>query len=182
MVSEGTNGTQDETGGVESRDTPVTFDTSGEIRDAGSDDAIPTVEPATIIIEAEPEGRRRGGRPRGSKNRVNRPQSAKEVSQDLTGILLSVHFMLAKLTKIDELELDEEEAKKLGEAVARVNREFGVQIMSPKTAALLNLAVVGGAVYGPRAIAIMHNGTKKATGAGAGQGRVVDAPTAQVIM
>jgi hypothetical protein len=70
--------------------------------------------------------------------------------------------MLAVLVKTPELALDEKEAEQLGKAIARVNREYGIQIMSPKTAALVNLGVVSIGVYGPRAVAIMHNAKKKA--------------------
>jgi hypothetical protein len=83
------------------------------------------------------------------------------VAADLTSILLSAHFMLASLTKIKELELEEAEAKVLGDAIARVNREFGVQIMSPKTAALIGLGTAALGVYGPRVIAIGANAKKE---------------------
>lgn len=61
--------------------------------------------------------------------------------------------MLASLTKVDEFKLDKEEAKELGDAIARVNSEFGGIVVSPKTAACVNLVMVGGAVYGTRLIA-----------------------------
>jgi hypothetical protein len=161
MAVERVNGVEHETTGIDNRDTPVTFDTSGEIDESPDESGIPIIEPSSIIIEAEPaDTRKRRGRPRGSTSTSGK-QSTKEVSQDLTSILLSVHFMLAKLTSISELELDEDEAAKLGSAVARVNKEFGVQIMSPKTAALVNLGMVGMGVYGPRVVAVMNNAKKK---------------------
>lgn len=159
MAVNGANGIEHQTGG----DTPVEFDTSGEVNYVPDESGIPTIEPSSIIVEAEPDSGKRG-RPKGSRNRTSSgsgKQSTKEVSQDLTGLLLSVHFMLAKIVKCEELELDEDEAAKLGLAVARVNREFGVQIMSPKMAAILNLGIVGAAVYGPRIVAITNNAKKK---------------------
>lgn len=153
------NGAEDGNSGVE------VIDISQQFRgtDDGDNDSsgIPTVEPASIIIEPDAgTGKRGRGRPRGSTNAA-RKQAPKEVSADLTSLLLTTHFMLAKLTKVSELELTEEEAKILGDAMARVNREFGVQIMSPKTAALVNLATAGVGVYGPRMMAMANNAKNK---------------------
>jgi hypothetical protein len=162
MVRQRVNGVEGGTGGSEESNNVVVLDATSVIDDSGASDdtGIPTVEPSEIIIEAEPDRSPKRGRPRGSKS-TSTKQSTKEVSQDLTGLLLSVHFMLSKIVKVEELQLDEDEAKKLGEAVARVNKEFGVQIMSPKTAALVNLGIVGAGIYGPRAMAIVNNAKKK---------------------
>jgi hypothetical protein len=166
-------------GNGESEFPTIILDGNGE-RSSG----IPTLDPATASDPAiDPDtGKRKSGRPRkdgtNSARTAASKQSTKEVSADLTSILLSVHFMLAKLTNVAELELEEDEAKKLGDAVARVNKEFGVQIMSPKTAALVNLAMVGGAVYGPRAIAVLNNAKKKKKGNGV---VVIDNPSAAVM-
>lgn len=69
--------------------------------------------------------------------------------------------MGATILKAPELELEKEEAEKLGAAVAKVNAEFGYQLMSPKTEAIINLGMVGAGIYGPRLIA-MRNNAKKA--------------------
>lgn len=158
---------------------PVTISDSGvvigepiPIPDDDSPDAgIPVVEPQGIVIPAETSGetgqRKRRGRPAGSRN-VNRAQTSKEVRSDLTGLLLSLHLMGAAITKVPELRIDEDEAKILGDAVARVNREFGVELMSPKMSAIVNLAIAAGTVYGPRAVAVHQRlKTEKAKGKGA---------------
>lgn len=69
--------------------------------------------------------------------------------------------MGAQLLATPELELSDEEAKKLAVAVARVNDEFGGIVLSPKTQALLNLGTVSVGIYGPRVIAIGVNAKKK---------------------
>jgi hypothetical protein len=67
--------------------------------------------------------------------------------------MFSAHLMLAALCKVEELKLDETEAKRLGEAVAKVNAEFGGIVISPKTAAVMELVMAGCTIYGPRAVA-----------------------------
>lgn len=124
-------------------------------------ETIPTLNPAEIIIPGDTVGNepRRRGRQKGSRNKQSAKPS-KESEQDLTGLLLSIHLMGAALLKTPELALTPDEAEQLGKAVARVNAEFGVQIMSPKMAAIVNLTIVAGTVYGPRAVAIYHNKAK----------------------
>ena len=51
-----------------------------------------------------------------------------------------------------EWEITEDEAAKLGKAVARVNAVYGGLVVSPKVSAWINLATVAGAIYGPRLI------------------------------
>jgi len=161
MVGETTSGNSSGDIGVELINAELTPDDNSP--DRSEDDGptgIPTVDPQAYIIEPEqPTGKRRGRKP-GSKNRVQQ-QPTKEVSQDLTTILWSAHFMLAKLIHVSELELTKDEAEELGKAVARVNKEFGVQIMSPKTAALVNLGFVGAGIYGTRAMTIINNAKNK---------------------
>lgn len=55
------------------------------------------------------------------------------------------------------MDIDEDEAKKLGDAVNRVNELFDGSVLSPKAAALGNLAFVAGSVYIPRFITIKNN-------------------------
>jgi hypothetical protein len=163
MVRQAINGIESGNIGVTIEDASILPGTDESDIDASGNDGIPTIEPATITIEPEQfEGgkRRGGGRPKGSKNATGK-QSTKEVSQDLSGLLLSAHAMLAAIVKTPELEIDEAEAKRLGDAVARVNREFGVQIMSPKTAAVVNLIMAAGTVYGPRVIAMKNNSKRR---------------------
>jgi hypothetical protein len=151
---------------------------STERDDDGSPTEIPTLEPeSSFVIEPDTGTKRRGRKP-GSKNRATREQSQKEQSMDLTSLLLSTHFMLAKLTKIDELELEEDEAKRLGDAMARVQKEFGFKIIDPKTAALINLGVAAVGVYGTRAVAIYQNSKQQKK---VPQGQVVSFSTGKAL-
>ena len=58
--------------------------------------------------------------------------------------------MAAKMLEAPEWEITEDEAAKLGKAVARVNAVYGGLVVSPKVSAWINLATVAGAIYGPR--------------------------------
>lgn len=163
MARQRVNGVESINGGSQSGDIPVDVESFNADAGGSDDDGIPTVEPASILIdpsEVEGTSKRRRGRPAGSKNTGGK-QTTKEVSQDLTGILVSLHFMGAAILKTPELQLSEDEGKKLGAAIARVNSEYGNIILPPKTAAWINLMMVGGAIYGPRAIAIKNNAKKK---------------------
>jgi hypothetical protein len=159
MAGDATSGNQDDDSGV------LVEDVSGIIDSDQDGSGIPTIEPSTITIEpdaSETEGKRRG-RPKGSKNSAAGKQSYKEVQSDLTGLLYSIHLMGAALLNVPELRLDEDEAKQLAGAMARVQKEFGVAVISPKAAALINMGVVGATIYGPRIVAMVNDASKKKT-------------------
>src|SRR4029077_18805622 len=169
MVGQRTNGVEIVDRGTEGDGDPVVIDLDGGSSEATDDGGIPVIEPAILIIEPEQfESGKRRGRPKGSRNASGK-QSSKEVSQDLTSLLFSAHLMLAALVKIPELKIDESEAKIMADAVARVNKEFGVQIMSPKTAALVNLGMATVTVYGPRVVAVVNNAKMKKKGTATAQ-------------
>lgn len=71
---------------------------------------------------------------------------------DLTGVLLTVHSVLAALTRIQELELEEEEARKLANASKEVLKHYPLGL-SDKNLAWVNLAVVACGIYGTRLMA-----------------------------
>lgn len=60
--------------------------------------------------------------------------------------------MLAKITDVEELELEHSEAKRLADAIAEMSKHYSVS-MDPKKFALLNLAATAGGIYGSRAVA-----------------------------
>lgn len=93
------------------------------------------------------------GRPRGSRNGTYAKTAKTGAVTSLENILLSLHFFGAVLLQTPELELTEEELKKLATAMARVSSLYDDRI-NPKLVAWVDLACVAGAVYGPRAIAI----------------------------
>lgn len=118
-----------------------------------SDSAI---NPGDILRGTEGDS---GGEPRAKRKYTKRNpgtsgrKANKEASQDLSGVLFTMHFMLAKLMDIEEVELDETEAKKLSDAVVRVNELYDGFIIPEKAMAWLSLAMVAGAIYGPRVAA-----------------------------
>ena len=163
--------------GIENADSgsPIIFSSDGEVRDSDSESGIPIIEPATLSGEpdSEPQPRKRG-RPKGSRNSGTTARAQKETGQTVSDCLLTIHWMLAKLTKIEQLELDPTEAKKLGEALARVESFYTDKMISEKTMAWINLGAVAGAVYGPRIMAIDLSSSKN------GKAKTVEMPTPSV--
>lgn len=92
-------------------------------------------------------GKRGRGRPRGSS------KQAEASAENLTAILFSMHMMLAKLVNIEELNIEEEEAKRYAEAIERVQRLYSSSVLPEEAMAWINLAMVGGSIYAPRLIA-----------------------------
>lgn len=124
----------------------------------------PSVEPADIgkhgSGDSETGGsgttQRRRGRPPGSKNKTGK--TASPVRLDIAGVeqvLLSIHGMLALLTKAEEWEIDEKEAARMAAAFERVSQHYpALAKISPKTIDHMNFASVLGGVYGTRIIAM----------------------------
>ena len=84
--------------------------------------------------------------------------------------MLSIHLGLATSLKVPEIELSDEEAKRLAEAIARVQQEFPETKMPPKVMVLLNLAGVAGAIYGQRIVAVRLRHLAEASGPAPGPG------------
>ena len=143
---------------------PVTLPDDGEIIYRSDDAGIPTVEPAEVgsasyASTGEYRTGRRGRKP-GSKNK---PRTEKQAATDLSGLLLSTHMMLAAFMHVEELELDESEAKRLGDAVNKVQALYDMPIIDPKVMAWINLGLVGCGVYGPRYAAFRIRKRKEKT-------------------
>jgi hypothetical protein len=108
----------------------------------------PTASSGGTDPDGNTPGRTRRGRPAGSRNQN------KAVQGSLTSLLFSLHLMGATLLKVPELQLSEAEAKKLNDAVSDVMRFYTDMEIPPKVQAWLNLAMVGGMIYGPRFMAV----------------------------
>jgi hypothetical protein len=63
-----------------------------------------------------------------------------------------IHTVAATVLKSPDLELDEDEAAKLGRAVSRVSELYDIPLMDEKTRAWMALAGVAGSIYAPRVI------------------------------
>lgn len=132
------------------------------IEDRGpvSPESATPAESAGRVTRSRPSNRTSGNSAASDKSRKSAANSQKTAA-DLSLMIASAHMMLAKLTGVAELDIDEDEAKKMGDAVNRVNELFEGSVLSPKAAALGNLAFVMGSVYVPRFIVIRNNRKKK---------------------
>jgi len=72
-------------------------------------------------------------------------------------MLLSMHGMGAMMLKIPELALSEQESAMMAAGIANVAKHYPDTIVSEKTLAWSNLAMVMIGVYGTRTIAIANN-------------------------
>jgi len=98
---------------------------------------------------------------RGKEGR--RARKARPATVDISGLermLYSVHIMGATILAAPELRLDESEARGLADAIGQVAAHYG-GIPDSKYMAWGNLAVLAGAIYGPR-IVVMRNRMRKA--------------------
>jgi hypothetical protein len=67
-------------------------------------------------------------------------------------LLLSIHNLGAALTGVMELQLADEEAKRLADGIKEVNKYYGIGL-DPKKLAIVNLGIVMAEVYGTRFMA-----------------------------
>lgn len=134
---------------------------------AGDFDALPdgVTDPADFVGTADSgtasgePGRRKRGRPAGSRNKSagGRAPSAKRSVQPsidgLTEILLALHGGISALTKIDAFEIDRDEAHKLAKATERVASFYNIK---PPVEAMIwaQFATACVHVYGPRVAAV----------------------------
>jgi hypothetical protein len=118
--------------------------------------------PGEFSFESAPPKRKRG-RPAGSRNSARTdtekaPQN--NLIESFESLLLSVHFMAAKLLDVAELELDESEAKRLSDAFKKI-AEFYPMGLSPKRLAWAELSIAAGTIYGPRIVTIYKKKPKQ---------------------
>lgn len=133
--------------------------------DGGSDNRV--INPGDILTSSDPgdgDGspdsgtKKRRGRPRGSTNTKGK---RKEVSQDLSGILFTIHFFLSKITKFDDLALDNDECEKLSKAMGQVSRHYTDYVVPEKVIDWLSLFIALGMIYGPRLVAFADHKEKQ---------------------
>jgi hypothetical protein len=139
-------------------------DTTGTARTGNSN---PTGNATGSEPPTEPEPVKRGrGRPPGSTNKAqSRVNESIEKPLNINGvekILFSIHTILAAIADTEELAIDEKEAKELAAAIEGVTNEYLI-VMSPKTAAWVELGRVCGVIYGPRAVNVWFAAKEKQT-------------------
>lgn len=114
------------------------------------------IEPGDLKFDSPSgESSRRRGRPKGSRNSARSTEKASEnnLIENVESLLLSTHFMLAKLLDVPEFELDESEAKRLSDAFKKVAAFYPLGL-SPKRLAWAELSIAAGTIYGPRVVTI----------------------------
>jgi hypothetical protein len=116
------------------------------------------IEPGAVRIDSLDSD---GGTRRTKSGKIDRRtlRGKKEVSPavgvdgiSIKDLLIGIHAFGASITGIEELEIDDTEGKKLGDAVEELGKIYGKTI-NPKTAAWVNFAAACGVVYGPRFVA-----------------------------
>ncbi len=97
-----------------------------------------------------------GGRSTERERQSRGPSAAqtKATIDTTTALLFSVHQMLAGMTQYQELAITQEEARAMAEAATHVQSFYPTKA-NAKALAWGNLAMIAGAVYGPRIVAIM---------------------------
>lgn len=99
-------------------------------------------------------GKRRRGRPRGSGGGARKGSQA--ASLDVNGVelaLISIHGILAAVTKIPELEMDGKEANGLAVAIGNVTRHYDISA-TQKAVDWTNLMACVAMIYGTRLFTI----------------------------
>lgn len=179
MVTKRANGSERGAGEVEiitGESEPVESSDGGALLESSEQTGVPLIEPDTIHFEpegGEQQTKRRGRKP-GSKNKSSKEQ--KQEAGDIAGLLISLHLMLEALTGVPEFEIEEKEAQKIADAIARVNAYYGKSMIPEKYLCWINLGFATGSVYGPRWLAYnlrKKNEKKK-------QPKVVNVPASEV--
>ncbi len=103
-------------------------------------------------------GKRRRGRPAGLRNKRT---STTQATADISSLLFSLHLGMAAFLKADVVMLTEEESQRLGAAITRVTDLYDIRILPEKYMAWINLAIVGGSIYGPRVVVLARQPKKQ---------------------
>ena len=133
-------------------------------------DESPTLNGKAPDAPDAPDAPKRRGRPPGSKNRATldevslsgeaparRGRPRKQVleydAESLAKQIKGGHFLIASVSGLPELIVDDKESKELAEAVIIFSREYDFT-PDPKIMAIIQLAATMGFVYVPRVFAI----------------------------
>lgn len=135
----------------------------GSNSDAGLDfSGHPAIDPAAIDGatasgssgdgDGSPAGN--GDKPRRKYTRRTGAKASKAIPVDvLSSMLFTGHAMLAGIVRVEELQLSMPESEQLAVAMTTVSQFYNVEV-AEKTMAWINLAMVGGMIYGTRLVAI----------------------------
>lgn len=117
---------------------------------SGADGAIPNSEPASLgptdSATVEPAARRGRGRPRKDTAPGAKEEARSVRASFIEKTLYSIHLGLSRIASAPELELDADDAAKLGEAIANVMKYHKIT-MTPKQEAYGLLLEAAAEVY-----------------------------------
>jgi hypothetical protein len=108
--------------------------------------------PRSVPLEEKPigpDGKPASGGAKPRRKKIQ-PVDVLKLSKQIEGM----HWMAAQMTGLQELQLHEKEALMLAESMASVSQEYGISMMSGKTAATLQLLGVAAMIYAPRIAAV----------------------------
>lgn len=147
--------------------------TAEPVRKSDTIAGYPTADPFTFGTDSPNYSGKRRGRPRGPNYKprtgsntgtagtgAEKTAPSRDLGINLEEALLSGHAAVAELISYPEFELEKDEAKKLADALTRVNRYLAVNI-DPKHLAFVNLFFVCLMIYGMRYIVWRKTHEKK---------------------
>jgi hypothetical protein len=114
---------------------------------------IPIVNPADLQHPGSGEPRKRRGRKPGSKNAPVQVSPDLGLSDDIPGLVVAGHEFIANLLSVPELEIDDEEAKRVTSAGGKLIAHYSRLRMSETAALWVGFGIVMLSIYLPRAIA-----------------------------
>lgn len=137
--------------------------------DSGNNSGTGTVIEPSAIAGTGTDGdsgndqpRRKRGRPAGSASRKTSAKSSLALKDVLASALFVGHVALAGALKTPRLVIEEGEADKLSAALDQVLSHYINVNVDERTRDWINLAMVAGAIYGPRVFAAMNENKKPA--------------------
>lgn len=138
----------------------------------------------TTGTTGEEPGKRKRGRPKGSRNKTSGqtrragPQEKATLTKTLSTGIYALHVTLAAGFKAPEFQLSKAESDEIAKCVADVQSAYGVNI-DPKTQALANLGAALAGSYIPRGAAFMARKKLESKAATKGQQQPQQQPQPQ---
>lgn len=115
------------------------------------------VDPATIRLNKDGIPRKKRGR-----NKPSGVPVAPIVTANLEKVLLNLHLMGAALLSEPELQIDQDEAKLLSDAIAEVATAYNWSAgISTRTQACIDMGIAVATVYTKRVLTVYHKHTRK---------------------
>jgi len=114
------------------------------------------VDPATGSGSGADSGTRRRTRSDAGTRRGSRRSrtSATETTNSVANLLFTCHLGISAMLHSEVFAITEQESEELAKAVTKVSQLYDIPVIGEKALAWMNLAMVGGKIYGPRVVAV----------------------------